>query len=91
MTGDVKLKNILKYIPGFRTGEKYKMIVASIYYITCAIAIFPNWGLFLLFFAAPFVLFFGMSAFKNKSRSSAVVCLIAVLIMCLGRALIALK
>ncbi|MEY8001038.1 hypothetical protein AB8U03_12710 [Clostridium sp. Mt-5] len=85
------MKNILKYIPGFRTGEKSKMIVASIYYITCPIALIPNWGLFLLFFTAPFVFFCGMSAFKNKSKESAVVCIVAFIIMCVGRVLISLK
>lgn len=29
------LKNFLKQIPGFRTGKKANMIIASIYYIGC--------------------------------------------------------
>lgn len=29
------LKNFLKYIPGFRSGEKVNMIIASIYYMSC--------------------------------------------------------
>ncbi|CAB1262284.1 hypothetical protein ACFHWD_18465 [Clostridium sp. MT-14] len=85
------MKDVLKYVPGFRTGEKFKMIIASAYYITCSIAIIPNWGVFLLFFAAPFVLFHGMDAFKNKSKKSAVICLIAFIVMCFGRAIVLLK
>lgn len=28
-------KHFLKHVPGFRTGEKANMIIASIYYIGC--------------------------------------------------------
>ena len=84
------MKNILKYIPGFRTGEKTKMLIAAAYYVTCSIALIPNWGLFLLFFAAPFVLFNGMSAFKDKSKMYAAVCIIAFMVMCLGRFIVSL-
>ena len=28
-------KRFLKHVPGFRTGEKVNMIIASIYYICC--------------------------------------------------------
>ena len=30
-------KRFLKYVPGFRSGEKVNMIVASIYYICCVL------------------------------------------------------
>ncbi|WP_160692250.1 hypothetical protein [Clostridium sp. C2-6-12] len=30
-------KQFLKHVPGFRTGEKGNMIIASIYYISCLV------------------------------------------------------
>lgn len=31
----ILVKKIIKYIPGFRTGEKANMIIASVYYLCC--------------------------------------------------------
>lgn len=43
---DLSIKSILKNVPGFRTGEKANMIIASIYYVIC------------LFFAIMSIIFF---------------------------------
>lgn len=36
-SAEARFKGLLKQIPGFRTGEKSNMIIASIYYIGCLI------------------------------------------------------
>ncbi|WP_254909265.1 sunset domain-containing protein [Clostridium tyrobutyricum] len=78
------MKEILKCIPGFRSGKKPKMIAAIIYYIFCLLMLTVGWGVFLLFLALPFIIFYAVNAIKNKSKRSIITCLLAVAVMCVG-------
>lgn len=78
------MKNILKYAPGFRTGKKPKMIIALIYYIFCLLTLILGWGIFLIFSAIPFVIFYAINVIKNRSIRSVLVCLVAILVICIG-------
>ena len=50
-------KDIIKHIPGFRSNTKWKMVVASMYYILCVLVAFSS-GIkdALIFLLIPFVL-----------------------------------
>lgn len=52
------MKNILKYIPGFRTNNKGNIIVASLYYAYCIYSI-PSRSFIssIIWFALPFIIF----------------------------------
>ena len=78
------MKDILKYVPGFRSGQKLKMVVASIYYVISLLMLTEGFGYFLFLLAAPFVIFYGIGAFKNRSKQSALICILAFIIMIVG-------
>lgn len=78
------MRDILKYIPGFRSGQKPKMVFALIYYAFSLLMLTSGISYFLFFIAAPFMIFYGISAFKNKSKESIAVCIAAFAIMCIG-------
>ena len=78
------MKDILKYIPGFRTGQKFKMVVALIYYAISLLMLTQGFGYFLFLLAVPFVIFYGIGAFKNRSKQSALICILAFIIMIIG-------
>ncbi|TDT46004.1 nuclease-like protein [Fonticella tunisiensis] len=87
--GGCTMKDLLKFIPGFRSGKKWKMIIASIYYLIGLTAIFDSVWTFLSVFILPFFIF-GLvdliKATKNKSdralkRKSAAKFALALLIL----------
>lgn len=78
------MRDILKYIPGFRSGKKSKMIVASIYYLACLTTITSSFWTFLGAIAAPFVFFSAIDVFKNKSKKSILALLVSFIIMYIG-------
>lgn len=78
------MKNLLKYIPGFRSCKKVKIIIASIYYIFCLLTLVLGLGVFLIFFAIPFVIFHAIDVIKNRHIESLFPCLIAILVICIG-------
>lgn len=78
------MKDILKYVPGFRTGQKLKMVVASIYYIACLSTLTSGFGNFLCSIAAPFLIFHAISGVRKKSKSSIAIALVAFGIAFIG-------
>ncbi|MEY7999430.1 thermonuclease family protein [Clostridium sp. Mt-5] len=78
------MKDILKHIPGFRSGKKPKMIVASIYYFICLAALTSSFWTFLAVVALPFVVFSAIDAFRNKSKKSIAALLVSFIIMWIG-------
>lgn len=67
INGGINLKNILKYIPGFRTGQKWKMIIALIYYLIALLDLTNGFNLFLIRFIMPFIFFSFVNIFKLRN------------------------
>lgn len=65
--GDTDMKNILNYIPGFRTKTRWKMVVASIYYLLSLIAIKDGFYMFLLALSYPYIALGIIDTFKLKN------------------------
>lgn len=84
----VKVKEFLKYIPGFRSDKKWKKIIASIYYLFTLLMLVAGIDAFLFFFALPFIVFSIVDLVKakknNKSMKAAAIMLIISLIVAGG-------
>lgn len=78
------MKNILSYIPGYRTKKVWKMIIASIYYAFSLLMILGGFGAFLFFAAAPFVVFSFANAIRYKAPKRLIVTLIGFILMIAG-------
>lgn len=78
------MKDILKFIPGFRTGTKWKMIIAVIYYLLCLTSLASGIGTFLVAESIPFVIFYTIKAIKIRKRDAVILAVIAFIIMCFG-------
>lgn len=78
------MKNILSYIPGYRTKKVWKMIIASIYYAFSLLMILGGFGAFLFFAAAPFVVFSFANAIRCKAPKRLIVTLIGFILMIIG-------
>lgn len=78
------MDTILKYIPGFRSKTKWKMVIAGIYYLLFLTMLTSGIGLFLFTEAIPFVVFYGINALKVRKKRPVILAIIAFLIMCLG-------
>ncbi|WP_236035333.1 thermonuclease family protein [Clostridium sp. HV4-5-A1G] len=78
------MRDILKHIPGFRSGKKPKMIIASIYYFICLTALTSSFWTFLAVITLPFVVFSAIDVFKNKSKKSILALLVSFIIMYIG-------
>src|SRR5690554_877203 len=63
------LRNILKYIPGFRSGKKIKMLIASIYYLFSLLMFISGFGTGLFYLAMPFLVFSFIDIFRHKKKS----------------------
>ncbi len=63
------LLNILKYIPGFRSGKKLKSFIAIIYYILSLLTFTGGFSYGLFFLVAPFLGFSFIDIFKHKKRT----------------------
>ncbi len=62
------MKEILKYIPGFRRNTTWKKILASIYYVLAVILGFAEPGLFLFLAAVPFLVFSFVDLIQHKKK-----------------------
>lgn len=78
------MRDILKHIPGFRSGKKSNMIIASIYYLFCLTALTSSFWTFLAVIVLPFLVFSAIDVFKNKSKRSIVALLVSLIIMYIG-------
>lgn len=61
-------KNILQYIPGFRSNTKWKKIISTIYYIFCLLMISIDFSLVLFTLSIPFIFFAIIDLVKNKIK-----------------------
>lgn len=62
------MKNILKNIPGFRSGKKYKMIIAIIYYLLALLMFAEGFGYGLFYLSAPSLIFTFIDLVTHKKR-----------------------
>ena len=81
------MQEILKFIPGFRTKTKWKMIVASIYYLICITSLTSGIGMLLFIEAIPFFIFYGIKALKIRKRKPIMFAIVALIVMGLGMGL----
>ncbi len=63
------MDKLIKYIPGFRSGKKYKMVIAIIYYILSLFMVSIGVGYGLFYLAMPFLFFSFVDLIKNKRKS----------------------
>ena len=63
------MKNIMRYIPGFRSNEKGKMLVASTYYIICLAVFFSSGIEAALFFLFTPIILFGLIKLLIKTST----------------------
>jgi len=62
------MDNILKYIPGFRSGTRWKKIVAIIYYVLVALMLLSDWTLGLFMLSGPFLVLNFIDLFRVKKK-----------------------
>lgn len=59
---------ILGYIPGFRTGVKWKMVIASIYYLFSLLCMFRGLWLFIFMVSLPFFIMNIATALRRRNK-----------------------
>ena len=80
------MQKILQYIPGFRSGARWKKTVASLYYIFTLLMLGAGFGTFLVFLSAPFLVF-SIIDLIHKKKSAAIVFLLSLALMITGFAI----
>ncbi len=85
------MNNILKHIPGFRSGKKYKMLIALIYYIANLALLSEGIGYTLFGFSIPFIIFSLIDILKSKKNSMSIKKSLIPLLLSLGIAIIGLS
>lgn len=79
---------IVGFIPGFRTGTKWKMIIASIYYLFALICLLGGIGLFLFLASIPFVIINLITAIRRKNKMYYIAAAVSFIVLILGCILI---
>lgn len=83
------MKNLFKFIPGFRSNTRWKKINACIYYLISILPNANNFGGLLFMLSLPFFTF-GLidlfKAIKNKTpyKNAAIIILAALIILTIG-------
>lgn len=80
------MQKILQYIPGFRSGARWKKTVALLYYIFTLLMLGAGFGTFLIFLSAPFLVF-SIIDLVHKKKSAAIVLLVSLALMITGIAI----
>jgi len=80
------VQKILQYIPGFRSGARWKKTVALLYYIFTLLMLGAGFGTFLIFLSAPFLVF-SIIDLVHKKKSAAIVLLVSLALMITGIAI----
>ena len=76
------MKNILKYIPGFRTGKVWKSIISLVYYgISLIFLEKQGWIAFLMIAATPFIIFAIINIVMDEKNKSFLITLICALLI----------
>ena len=73
-------KDILRYIPGFRTGFKWKMVVSIIYYLFSLLMLVSGLALSLFFLSIPFAIFNLISSIKQKKIYNIITSILAFIV-----------
>lgn len=60
------METLLKHVPGFRSKKKWKMIIASIYYLCTLVTLSESIPLFILSLSYPFIFFSFVGIIKTK-------------------------
>ncbi|WKV08158.1 ComEC/Rec2 family competence protein [Thermoanaerobacterium sp. CMT5567-10] len=66
----MELKNILKFIPGFRSSIRWHMIIAGIYYLLSLIMFASGIGVGLFSLALPFTMFYFADLLSYKKKNT---------------------
>lgn len=76
--------NMLNYIPGFRSGSKWKAIIAVVYYIIGLVTLTSGLGFFLFFESLPFIAFSLAGILRRKDKKSIITFIASFAILCFG-------
>ncbi|MFT5871802.1 MAG: hypothetical protein ACI8WT_000723 [Clostridium sp.] len=82
--GANSMKNILQYLPGFRTNKKWKKVIASIYYVLCLLMLTSGIGVFLTTISLPFIIFSIKDVTKQRNKKVILTLIGAILIFGIG-------
>ena len=76
------MKELLNHVPGFRTSNNWKKVVAIIYYLFCFIAIFTNgFGGLLILITIPVVFFSIIGVIKDKRKKGFLIAFICGILL----------
>lgn len=75
------MKDILNYVPGFRSDVKWKKIVAIVYYLWTLFTIMAGLDFFMFFLAAPILVFSIGSLIKGKRNNKPITAFVVVLVV----------
>lgn len=78
------MKDILKYIPGFRTEKKWKKIVAIIYYLFCLFILIDGISSFLIVASIPIIIFAIASFGKHINKTAVLTLIVGIIIFSMG-------
>ena len=78
------MKNVLNYVPGFRSNKVWKKIIAIIYYLISLMFLTQSFGAFLICATLPFLIFGIIDTIRNKNKIAKVILLGSVIIFGLG-------
>jgi flagellar motor protein MotB len=81
------MKDILKYVPGFRTDKKRNKIIATVYYVFCLLMLTTGIGAFLTSVSVPFIIFSIISVVKHRNKEAILTLIGAILIFSIGSTL----
>lgn len=73
------MKNILNYIPGFRTRKIWKMAIAIVYYLISLTALTEGFYMFIFMLSCPFVLIGIIDFLKTKKENKLLLSLVGVI------------
>ncbi|MGN0162700.1 MAG: hypothetical protein ACI4EA_03830 [Candidatus Ornithomonoglobus sp.] len=72
---------ILGYVPGFRTGAKWKMVISSIYYLFSLLCLSGGLWLFLFMLSLPFFVMNIATALRSKNKIYLIPSVIAFVVL----------
>jgi competence protein ComEC len=84
MRGEIKGMNVLNFIPGLRSGSRWKTVVAVLYYAIGLVTLTSGLGVFLFFESLPFIAFSLGGIVKKRDRKSIITFIASFAVFCLG-------
>lgn len=74
------MKDILNFVPGYRSRKLWKMIIATLYYLSSLTAITDSLGLFIAMMVFPFFTFGLGELIKNRNKRSLINFIVTLLV-----------